>query len=370
MLITALTINAQISSYSKYDVEYGVVYDVEDMDSEEIKTYNSFIENGMIKGSALLYINAGRAHDNLIDAPATIIDYTFNANDEDNSENNGKVSVLIQLINTTPKTIKEITLEFEFENNSSPVYDIKTGDKYLVLKYTNIKGRTNSNKYTDIVNSIIDCISYMRNQEASFEKPFYNKKARIMKLHKAQVKYNDGSVSTKIAKFSNGYSGKDDLFEDGPLSPVYKILHFLDELKKDDVPKRNSTVIIPAPAKKTDEIFKSAAHMPSFPGGDAALMSYVNRNIIYPKNALDNKIEGKVIVQFVVNKDGSIGEVKVARGVNKELDEEAIRVIKSISEPNILGERKILFSPGKNAVGDPVNVWYTLPITFKPPIAN
>ena len=110
--------------------------------------------------------------------------------------------------------------------------------------------------------------------------------------------------------------------------------------------------------------------MPSFPGGDAALMSYINRHIIYPKNAQDNNIQGKVIVQFVVNKDGTVGEVKVARGIDKELDAEAIRVIKSISEPNIFGERAILFSPGRNAVGDPVNVWYTLPITFKLPITN
>ena len=110
--------------------------------------------------------------------------------------------------------------------------------------------------------------------------------------------------------------------------------------------------------------------MPLFIGGDAALMAYVNRNIIYPKNALDNNIQGIVMVQFVVKKDGSIGEVKVASGVNEDLDKEAVRIIKSISEPNILGERKILFSPGSNVVGEPINVWYTLPIKFKLPITN
>lgn len=111
----------------------------------------------------------------------------------------------------------------------------------------------------------------------------------------------------------------------------------------------------PEPKPKEEEVFKSAAHMPSFPGGDAALMSHINKNIRYPQVAQDNGVQGKVIVQFVVEKDGRVGEVKVARGVDKDLDREAVRVCKTLPK----------FSPGRNAVGDPVRVWYTLPITFK-----
>ncbi|MBR5638326.1 MAG: energy transducer TonB [Muribaculaceae bacterium] len=107
--------------------------------------------------------------------------------------------------------------------------------------------------------------------------------------------------------------------------------------------------------QEKEEVFKSAAHMPSFPGGDAALMAFINKNIHYPQNAYDNDIQGKVIVQFVVKKDGKIGEVKVAHGVDPDLDNEAVRVCKSLPA----------FSPGRNANGDPVNVWYTLPINFK-----
>ena len=111
----------------------------------------------------------------------------------------------------------------------------------------------------------------------------------------------------------------------------------------------------PEPKPKEEEVFKSAAHMPSFPGGDAALMSFINKNIRYPQVAQDNGVQGKVIVQFVVEKNGKVGEVKVARGVDKDLDKEAVRVCKMLPA----------FSPGRNAVGDPVRVWYTLPVTFK-----
>ena len=99
-----------------------------------------------------------------------------------------------------------------------------------------------------------------------------------------------------------------------------------------------------------DEVFHSSGHMPSFPGGDAALMKFIKDNMIYPSEALKNKIEGKVIVQFVVTK----------RSVNKELDQEAVRLIKMLPD----------FSPGRNNVGEPVNVWYILPVIFKLPDNN
>ena len=103
-----------------------------------------------------------------------------------------------------------------------------------------------------------------------------------------------------------------------------------------------------------DEVFHSSGHMPSFPGGDVALMKFIKDNMIYPPEALKNRIEGKVIIQFVVTKTGKVGKVKVVRSVNKELDQEAVRLIKMLPD----------FSPGRNNVGEPVNVWYTLPVSF------
>ena len=94
---------------------------------------------------------------------------------------------------------------------------------------------------------------------------------------------------------------------------------------------------------------------PIFPGGQAALLQYIASQIRYPKEALENGIHGRVIVQFVVTSTGSVGTVKVVRGIDPELDKEAIRVVKSLPK----------FTPGK-INGQPVNCWYTsFPITFK-----
>lgn len=97
-------------------------------------------------------------------------------------------------------------------------------------------------------------------------------------------------------------------------------------------------------------VYKAVEQMPRFPGGEGALMTYIARNIRYP----NENAEGSVIVQFVVTKIGSIGKVKVVRSGGPELDREAIRVIKTLPK----------FIPGIRK-GEPVNVWYTLPITFK-----
>ena len=106
--------------------------------------------------------------------------------------------------------------------------------------------------------------------------------------------------------------------------------------------------------KNDDTIYRSVEQMPRFPGGEAALMKYINSHINYPTAAAMNKIEGNVVVQFVVKKDGSIGEVKVVRSVEKGLDREAVRVIKSLPK----------FTPSRHN-GEAVNVWYTLPVPFK-----
>lgn len=108
-----------------------------------------------------------------------------------------------------------------------------------------------------------------------------------------------------------------------------------------------------------DTIYRSAEQMPQFPGGEAALMKYIKTHIKYPAEALKNRIEGRVIVQFVVDKKGKIGEVKVVRPGVEDLDKEAIRVIKTLPK----------FTPGRQN-GQAVSVWYTLPVTFKLPQEN
>ena len=106
--------------------------------------------------------------------------------------------------------------------------------------------------------------------------------------------------------------------------------------------------------KEPEKVFTAVEQMPQFPGGEAELMRYLSKNIKYPTMAMENNIQGRVVVQFVVTKTGSIGEVKVVRSVDRDLDREAIRVCKSLPK----------FTPGKMN-GQAVNVWYTLPVNFK-----
>lgn len=103
-----------------------------------------------------------------------------------------------------------------------------------------------------------------------------------------------------------------------------------------------------------DDIFVDYEQQPQFPGGETALLKYLQENIKYPPKALKDSIQGRVVVQFVVDKAGSVGEVKVVRSVNKALDDEAVRLIKTLPK----------FYPGRQN-GQAVAVWYTLPVTFK-----
>ena len=105
---------------------------------------------------------------------------------------------------------------------------------------------------------------------------------------------------------------------------------------------------------KEEEIFVAVEQQAEFPGGQAALMKFLSNNIRYPESAQQNEIQGRVIVKFVVEKDGSIGAVNIAKGVDKDLDREAIRVVKKMPK----------WQPGKNN-GVAVRSYFTLPVTFK-----
>ena len=102
-----------------------------------------------------------------------------------------------------------------------------------------------------------------------------------------------------------------------------------------------------------DEFFMVVDNMPEFPGGDLGIMRYIQRNVKYPQIAKDYNITGKVYVQFIVDKTGEVTNVKVVRGVDKNLDAEAVRVIKSLPK----------YKPGKQN-GKPVRVMFTIPINF------
>ena len=120
---------------------------------------------------------------------------------------------------------------------------------------------------------------------------------------------------------------------------------------------KNEVVVeekVEKPKEVVEQVFTVVEQMPQFPGGEAALMKYLQSHINYPPMAAENGVQGKVVVQFVVDKTGRVGEVKVVRSVDKDLDREATRVCKSLPK----------FTPGRQN-GHPVSVWYTLPVFFK-----
>ena len=106
--------------------------------------------------------------------------------------------------------------------------------------------------------------------------------------------------------------------------------------------------------KEEQQVFVVVEGMPELPGGELALRTYIAKAIVYPTVAQENGIQGKVFVTFVVNKDGSVSNAKIARGVDASLDSEALRVVSTLPK----------WKPGKQR-GVPVRVSYTVPISFK-----
>ena len=121
-------------------------------------------------------------------------------------------------------------------------------------------------------------------------------------------------------------------------------------------------VVEPAPTNyeyvtvsEDDPIFETVKYPPEYPGGTDGLTKFLADNIQYPKKAQKNNIQGTVVLEFVVEKNGSISNVKVLKSVSKELDAEAVRVVKKITR----------FVPGYNEDHAPLRVRYTLPVKFK-----
>ena len=119
-----------------------------------------------------------------------------------------------------------------------------------------------------------------------------------------------------------------------------------------EAPKTND---VPLPTvAEDDEVFEKVDVEPVYPGGIGELMKYLRDNIKYPKEAMDKGTQGRIVVQFVVEKDGSIADAKVVKPVDPLLDAEALRVVNAMPK----------WTPGKNK-GEPVRVRFTLPVNFR-----
>jgi protein TonB len=147
-----------------------------------------------------------------------------------------------------------------------------------------------------------------------------------------------------------------------PPAPVIEIVEddveIEDEVEIMDVEADQKTEIVEIEPVKEEEpaepdFFTIVEDMPSFPGGDAALLKYIAEHVEYPQIAKENGITGVVYVSYIVDKDGSIKDVKVVRGADPFLDKEAVRVVKTLKG----------YKPGKQR-GKPVPVQFTIPIRF------
>ena len=123
-----------------------------------------------------------------------------------------------------------------------------------------------------------------------------------------------------------------------------------------EILKAKDVIAEPEPPKHEEEnkVFDIVEQQPLFPGGPAALMKYLSEHTKYPVVAQENGVQGRVTVQFVVEKDGSISDVHVLRGVDPSLDKEAVRVVKSMPR----------WTPGKQN-GITVRVNYRVPVLFR-----
>lgn len=121
----------------------------------------------------------------------------------------------------------------------------------------------------------------------------------------------------------------------------------------DDTNLDLTNFIIKVEEEKRDEIFVNVEEMPLFPGGNDGLLKFLASSVKYPEIARINNVQGKVYVSFVINKRGEVTHVTIARGVDPNLDREALRVVNSMP----------LWKPGRQN-NENVNVSFTVPINF------
>ena len=166
----------------------------------------------------------------------------------------------------------------------------------------------------------------------------------------------EGTMKLKIAhpQLGNITNSVSDGFYWFPSGRVKSGCSYKMELSFNNELRGTDDELIEEKKSEPEKIYTAVEQMPQFPGGQAALNRFLSSNMNYPQIARENGIEGRVIVQFVVTKNGTVGEVKVLRSVDRDLDKEAIRLCKSLPK----------FIPGKKD-GQDVNVWYTIPIIFK-----
>lgn len=198
-------------------------------------------------------------------------------------------------------------------------------------------------------------LTLFMNADGSFLVKEFLREHNVMKINLIKAETNKEITSLSVNELNSPQ-----IMIDGALSDenALKNLHpeTIDNVKVD---KDKNSIIITTKARESEtaaheEEFVVVEEMPQFPGGNEAMIKFIAENLKYPKTAMDKGEQGRVILSFVIDKRGKVGDVKLIRSVSPELDAEAIRVIQAMPD----------WIPGKQK-GKAVNVRYTIPIVFK-----
>lgn len=176
---------------------------------------------------------------------------------------------------------------------------------------------------------------------------------KVVERVKSSVKF-----TAPVIKKDDEVKPEDELKTQDELMSTKTAIGALDVKGNDDangeVLKIKEAVAQPEPKPEVEKVFDVVEQMPSFPGGPSALMEWLSNNVKYPVVAQENGVQGRVVVSFVVERDGSITDVKVVRGVDPSLDKEASRVVRAMPR----------WIPGKQN-GSAVRVKYNVPVAFR-----
>lgn len=224
----------------------------------------------------------------------------------------------------------------------------------IIASIIGIQAIVEANKPKVAVTTGVELATLSQKKKAKVEK-----KTEVKVEKKQEVKQVKSSIKFTAPVIKKDSEVKKEIVSQSDLNTSKTAIGAFDvkgNTDKGEVLKAEQEIAQPEPPKHVEEnkVFDVVEEMPSFPGGPSALMSYLSSNVKYPVVAQENGVQGRVVVSFVVERDGSITDVKVVRSVDPSLDREATRVVKSM--PN--------WNPGKQN-GSAVRVKYNVPVSFK-----
>ena len=263
-----------------------------------------------------------------------------------------------------------VDLVFEGKNQNYGAYQLRksTGSRNVkamlimlaigiaIAAFVAIKGVVENAMKQDVaIEADVELAKLAEKKEAKVEK---KEEPKIEKIEVEKVKSSVKFVPPVIKKDSE-VKPEEELKSQEELNKTNTAIGAFDVKGNDEaageVLKAKEVIAQPEPPKEEEtKVFDVVEQMPSFPGGPSALMQFLSSNIKYPVVAEENGVQGRVVCTFVVEKDGSITDVRVIKSVDPSLDKEAMRVVKSMPK----------WIPGKQN-GSAVRVKYTVPVTFR-----